>query len=160
MKVSEIAVSHVISYLKLETGEYTNENIQTLIDISKAFIKSYTGIRDRTISREVLKVISETVYKTEFSQVVNANFKLYVDEIEQTTGFTVFYPSGQVKFTTEPTGTVTVDYTAGIDAFEEFVIVVYVLCQDMHDNRSLYVDKNNLNKVVDTILGMHCVNLL
>ena len=47
-----------------------------------------------------------------------------------------------------------------IDTHEDFVIVVYILCQDMYDNRVLYVDKGNLNKVVETILGMHCVNLL
>lgn len=47
-----------------------------------------------------------------------------------------------------------------IDDHEDFYIVVMILCQDMHDNRCMYIDKNNLNKVVDTILGMHCVNLL
>lgn len=47
-----------------------------------------------------------------------------------------------------------------IDTHEDFVIVVYVLCQDMYDNRILYVERNNLNKVVETILGMHSVNLL
>lgn len=47
-----------------------------------------------------------------------------------------------------------------INTHSEFVIVVYVLVQDMYDNRTLYVDKNNLNKVVDTILGIHSVNLL
>jgi len=47
-----------------------------------------------------------------------------------------------------------------IDAHSEFIIVVYVLGQDMYDNRTLYVDKNNLNKVVETILGMHSINLL
>lgn len=47
-----------------------------------------------------------------------------------------------------------------LDLHEDFVIVVYVLCQDMYDNRTLYVDKTNLNKVVETILGMHSVNLL
>jgi hypothetical protein len=47
-----------------------------------------------------------------------------------------------------------------IDLHEDFVIVVYVLAQDMYDNRTLYVDKNNLNKLVDTILGMHSVNLV
>lgn len=47
-----------------------------------------------------------------------------------------------------------------LDDYEDFYIVVLVLCQDMYDNRSLYVDKSNLNKVVDTILGMHCRNLL
>ena len=47
-----------------------------------------------------------------------------------------------------------------LDEHEDFVIVIYILCQDMYDNRTLYVDKTNLNKVVETILGMHSVNLL
>ena len=47
-----------------------------------------------------------------------------------------------------------------IDTHEDFVIVVYILCQDMYDNRIMYVDKGNINNVVETILGMHCVNLL
>lgn len=48
-----------------------------------------------------------------------------------------------------------------IDDHEDFVIVVYVLVQDMYDNRSLYTDqKVSLNNTVKTILGMHSVNLL
>lgn len=47
-----------------------------------------------------------------------------------------------------------------LDDFADFVIVVFILVQDMWDNRALYVDKTNLNKVVECILGMHCVNLL
>lgn len=47
-----------------------------------------------------------------------------------------------------------------LDNYSDFVIVVFILCQDMYDNRSLYVDKDNLNKVVETILGMRSVNLL
>lgn len=47
-----------------------------------------------------------------------------------------------------------------LDNFPDFVIVVFILCQDMYDNRTLYVDSNNVNKVVETILGMHSVNLL
>jgi len=50
--------------------------------------------------------------------------------------------------------------SAEIDQHEDFVIVVLILCQDMWDNRTLYVDNENLNKVVETILGMHSVNLL
>ncbi len=95
MKVSEIDVSDIAAYLKLEDEEYTDTELQVLIDTAKAFIKSYTGLDD-----------------------------------------------------------------TGIDLHEDFVIVVYILCQDMYDNRSLYVDKSNLNKVVDTILGMYCTNLL
>ena len=47
-----------------------------------------------------------------------------------------------------------------LDDFPDFVIVVYILCQDMHDNRTLYVDKSNINKVVQTILDMHTRNNL
>ena len=42
-----------------------------------------------------------------------------------------------------------------LDDFPDFVIVVYILCQDMHDNRTMYVDKGNINKTVQTILDMH-----
>jgi hypothetical protein len=49
------------------------------------------------------------------------------------------------------------NYTAltDLDEYADLVIAVYVLCQDMYDNRSLYIDKNNPNKVVQTILDMH-----
>lgn len=42
-----------------------------------------------------------------------------------------------------------------LDEYADLVIVIYILCQDMYDNRVMYVDKNNPNKVVQTILDMH-----
>lgn len=47
-----------------------------------------------------------------------------------------------------------------LDEHEDISTAILVLCQDMYDNRSLYLDKSNVNKTVDTILNMHCVNLL
>lgn len=47
-----------------------------------------------------------------------------------------------------------------LDNYTDLIIVVFVLCQDMYDTRAMYVDNSNLNKVVETILGMHQVNLL
>lgn len=95
MKVSEVTVTNVAEYLRLEEGEYSEALLTSLLNTAKEFIKSYTG--------------------------------LTIDQI---------------------------------DEHEDFYIVVMILCQDMYDNRSMYVDKNNLNKVVETILGMHSVNLL
>lgn len=95
MKVSEITTNDIVEYLRLEENEYSELEIANLLNVSKKFIKSYTGLTDEEL-----------------------------------------------------------------DLHEDFYIVVMVLCQDMYDNRSYYVDKNNLNKVVDTILGMHSVNLL
>lgn len=58
--------------------------------------------------------------------------------------------------------TVITKYTGreNLDDFPDFVIVVYLLCQDMYDNRTLYVDKGDFNQTVQTILGMHSINLL
>lgn len=48
----------------------------------------------------------------------------------------------------------------GVDKYPEFVIVVLIFCQDMWDNRTMYVDSKNLNSTVLSILAMHSVNLL
>lgn len=47
-----------------------------------------------------------------------------------------------------------------VDRHKDITIAVYVLAQDMYDNRAYYVDSSNVNKVVDAILGLHSVNLL
>lgn len=47
-----------------------------------------------------------------------------------------------------------------VDAHEDITVAVLVLISDMYDNRQMYVDKGNVNRVVDSILGMYCVNLL
>ena len=47
-----------------------------------------------------------------------------------------------------------------LDTYSDFVIVVYILCQDMYDNRCMYVNGGNINRVVQTILDMHTRNNL
>ena len=47
-----------------------------------------------------------------------------------------------------------------LDSYSDFVIVVYILCQDMYDNRSMYVDGKNINNTIKTILDMHTRNNL
>ena len=47
-----------------------------------------------------------------------------------------------------------------LDDYRDMVIVILVLVQDMWDNRALYIDKDSANKVVESILGLHSVNLL
>lgn len=95
-KVSEITYEDIANYIRLV--EVTNEDqtfLNTILKVSKNFIKDYTG-----------------------------------HTLEE------------------------------LDDYPDFIIVVYVLCQDMYDNRALYVDKSNLNNLVETILGMHSDNLL
>lgn len=47
-----------------------------------------------------------------------------------------------------------------LDNYADIVIVALVLIEDMYDNRTMYVDSGNVNTVVQSILGMHSVNLL
>ena len=47
-----------------------------------------------------------------------------------------------------------------LDNYKDMITVVFVLCQDMYDNRALYVDNSNVNRVVENILGLLQRNLL
>ena len=47
-----------------------------------------------------------------------------------------------------------------LDESSDLVFAMFVLCQDMYDNRTLYVDSANVNRMVQSILDMHSVNLL
>ncbi len=95
-KVSEITALDLATYIRLnEVTMDDNLTLNTLLNIAKSYIESYTG------------------------------------------------------HTTEE-----------LDDYKDFVFAVFILVQDMWDNRSLYVDTTNMNKVVETILGMHSVNLL
>lgn len=50
--------------------------------------------------------------------------------------------------------------TAQLDGSQDFVPALLVLCQDMYDNRAIYVDSANVNQTVQSILDMHSINLL
>ena len=47
-----------------------------------------------------------------------------------------------------------------IDTHEDMYHAFMILVQDMYDNRAMYVERNNVNKTVGIILGMHSINLL
>ena len=47
-----------------------------------------------------------------------------------------------------------------LDSYSAFCLVDFILCQDMYDNRCMYVDGKNINNTVKTILDMHSRNNL
>lgn len=47
-----------------------------------------------------------------------------------------------------------------IDIHEDISIAILVLCSEMYENRTMTVDKSNVNKVIESIIEMHSVNLL
>lgn len=57
------------------------------------------------------------------------------------------------------------DSTTGIkppclDDYEDLTVALFVIVADLYNNRSNTVDKNNANKVVESIVGSHQFNLL
>ena len=47
-----------------------------------------------------------------------------------------------------------------MDEHEDITIAMFVLINDMHDNRSYMVQHDKVNRTVQAILDMHSVNLL
>ncbi|GAA0763854.1 head-tail connector protein [Clostridium sartagoforme] len=47
-----------------------------------------------------------------------------------------------------------------LDDKEDLTIALMILCNEMYDNRVYTVDNDKANKVVNSILDMHCINLL
>lgn len=47
-----------------------------------------------------------------------------------------------------------------IDGIPDLIEPVLMYCQDMFDNRSIYVDTDNINRVFDATMGLHARNLL
>lgn len=95
MRLSEIKLSDVVDFLRLEEEEYSESTMQAVMSAAKSYILEYTGLS-----------------------------------------------------------------AEAADEKADLWLAYMVLCQDMHDNRSMYVEKDNVNKVVKSILNMHCVNLL
>ena len=86
-----------------------------------------------------------------------ADYLRIVELTEDDENFITSIISVAVEYILKYTG---IEDAETLDNYNDMVIVVFVLCQDMYDNRTLYVDNNNVNKVVDNILGLHQRNLL
>ena len=101
------------------------------------------------VSEITVRDIANYLRLSEISEEENKNIELFLNiaknYIENYTGI-------PQKSENEETET--------LDSYSDFIIVVYVLCQDMYDNRVMYVDGNNINNTVKTILDMHTRNNL
>lgn len=170
-KVSDITNQELAEYLRLDfdgLSDAEKAELDTLLNVTIAFIMSYTGIRDDQIIDEIVGVGDgvRNVFYVKNTPVIPDSQTIYAGPVVKTEVVDYSFKdiSGAIGFTIASIPAVgeviTASYEIGLDAYPDFVIVVYVLVQDMYDNRAFYVDKNNLNKVVDTILNMHSINLL
>ena len=168
MKVSEITTELVANYLRLGYSDMTDAEkteLSVMIDTAKTFIRSYTGVREQAITGEEVGTGDGETKEFKLDRpVVPSTSTIYVDGVEltETTDYTLDGTTGDVAFAVDPSdgAEITADYQTGLDAYNDFVLAVYVLVQGMYDTRAYYIDKANLNSVVETILNMHSVNLL
>lgn len=47
-----------------------------------------------------------------------------------------------------------------VDEKDDLAILYMILCSEMYSNRQMTVDNDKANKVAESILGLHAVNLL
>ena len=47
-----------------------------------------------------------------------------------------------------------------LDTKEDITMALFILANDLYDNRSFTVDNDKINPVIESILNMHCINLL
>lgn len=103
--------------------------------------------------------MSETPSYTVFSEIAVSDLVNYLRIMEPTSSDNVLLTS-----ILEAAKNYVLGYTGqtveAADMFPEFTIAVYVLSQDMYDNRSYAAVSPNVNKIVDSILGLHSINLL
>lgn len=101
------------------------------------------------VSEITAKDIANYLKLSEVSEEDNKNIELFLNiaknYIENYTGIPQMSENKEVET---------------LDTYSDFIIVVYVLCQDMFDNRVMYVDGKNINNTVKTILDMHTRNNL
>lgn len=102
MKISEIMLSDVVRYLRLDGVAYDPAEISAIMEAAKGYLASYTGIPAES------------------------------DDPDAET----------------------------LDDHADFWLAFMVLCQDMYDNRAYAGENGAVNRVVDSILGMHARNLL
>jgi len=95
MKVSELTVSHIADFLRLDSDSEETSKLGYILEAAIEYVKSATGL-----------------------------------DLEE------------------------------LDTHSDITLAVMVLCQDMYDNRAMYVDKGNANRVVTAILHMHRQNFV
>ena len=89
--------------------------------------------------------------------VILSHLREYADNLEYCdTVLLETIKKAAIEYCKSQTGLVEIE----IDKHEDITVAVLTLISDMWDNRSMTVQKNSVNIVVDTILGMHRTNLL
>ena len=175
--LDDIKFDNIFDYTAklVETNKLDMENNPITIDVNRRivindFISNDLDFCNKTIKFELnnldskykhyqIGCVCSTKLYTEckISYDIDINNKLYILEYSKFDNYDI---NNLINVSKSFISNYTGHSIAELDNYNDFIIVVLILCQDMWDNRTLYVDNTNLNKVVDTILGMHSVNLL
>ena len=137
MKVSEITTNSVADFIRADDSN--DPMLIPMLATAKKYVSDFTKIAINDVY-----FVTEDIVPTKEKSYYTLNGEIYTEFVG-------------VSF---EVGTTYYEKNESLDDHEDFWLVIMVLCQDMYDNRCLYVDKNNINKVVDSILYMHCKNFI
>lgn len=150
MTISDITVNDLIEYLRIDDATDADKTMLEAIYVNaRAFISSYTGIpytasvveAESSSDDDDIAVTTSTVTKTDSAGNVT----------------TIVIDSDGTETTTyvDKDGNALDSAPENLDDYEDLWLPCMILCQDAFDNRTLYPDKSNLNRAVETALGMH-----
>ncbi len=135
IKVSDITYIDVADFIRLDEVGYADQvQLTAFLDAAKDYVKNYTGLPLSKYSATTDEAPAEG--KTYFVK----NKGKYIKFNGEAFGADTYYE--QIS-------------DDDVDDYADMVIAVLILCQDMYDNRTLYVDKGSPNMTVQTILDMH-----
>ena len=86
MKVSEITFKNVADYLRLNTGEYTESELQTYLSASVAYVKAYTGLDSTELDHHeditvAVLILCQDLYDNRSMYAAQSNLNQVVEKI-------------------------------------------------------------------------------
>lgn len=86
MKVSQIQISDVVEYLRLEPGQYQENELYVMMDAAKSYLKSYTGLTDEKIDEHddfsiAFYVLVQEMFENRTMYVEKGSVNLVLDSI-------------------------------------------------------------------------------
>lgn len=166
MQISSVAITDLKQYANVYHS--LDDNLFTsILAACKSFISTHTGL---PLTVSINASIIQTAILTKYSnvtctvtgnnitlvstQVIGTDIAWIESEIQTVTGIVA-------DTTTVSADNLTVNLTAkSVDSYEDLTIALFVLSNEMYDNRMITVDSNKVNYVIQQILDSHSVNYL
>lgn len=148
MTISDITTDVLTEYLRIDDpSEADKKLLDAVLVNAKAFISAYTGI-PYTVAE------TESTSGSDDDDIGPVYVKIRTDSAGNVTTIVTDDNGEEFRYRNKD-GEVLDSAPDNIENYEDLWLPCMILCQDAYDNRTLYPDKNNINRAVETALSMH-----